>query len=191
MHEGACDLDAAHLPSGESADLFVESIAEVGLGERRLGPLARLGATDAMQRRVIDEVLFDGDVEVERTRLEDDAEFCKRAARRQRHVGAVDLDAALAGGVEARHQRKERRFAGPVEADQHSERGRRDFKGHVVEGFSRAIPMTDIRNFQRRSWGLGAARFCCLMFHCGVHRPSLFPSPGLSEFPVELNMRVP
>ena len=55
---------------------------------------ARLAAADAMQRGVIDEVLLDRNIDIERARLEHDAELAERRAGLARDIPTIDRDAS-------------------------------------------------------------------------------------------------
>src|SRR5262245_57402375 len=74
VQERARDLDAASLSAGQVAHLFAGAVGEADDLQGALGALACLRAADAMQRAVIEEVLLQRQVEVERAALEDDAE---------------------------------------------------------------------------------------------------------------------
>ena len=100
---------------------------------------------------MVGEVLVDAEVEVERARLEDDAEPPQRLARRAADVVAEDADRAVARVVEMADQREQRRLAGAVEAEQDGEGGRRDREGHVVQRPLRAIGMADRGDVERRA----------------------------------------
>ena len=128
----------------------MQPVGEVDARERRARPLARLAAADAMQRGVVDEVLLDGNIRVERARLENDAELAERRARLTRDVMAPDGNPALARAVEASDQREQRRLAGAVQAEQDRERARRDGEADPLERTPRAIAVTDALNNERR-----------------------------------------
>ena len=82
---------------------------------------ARLAAADAVQGRVIEQVLLHRQVEVERARLEHDAEPPQRLARRARDVVALDRDAAVARVEQPGDQREQRRLARAVQPEQRRE----------------------------------------------------------------------
>ena len=80
-----------------------------------------------MQRRVIKQVLHEAQFEIERARLEDDAETAQRLARRLGDIIAHDLDGAGSRRVEPGREREERALARAVEAKQHGEGAALDF----------------------------------------------------------------
>ena len=76
VQQGSRDLHAPHLAARELGDAFVQAVGEIDSrrGRRAVAPSASLAA-DAMQRRVIDEVLLDRNIDIERSRLEHDAKL--------------------------------------------------------------------------------------------------------------------
>ena len=80
------------------------AIAEVEAAQGFACALARLLGADTVQRRVVMQVLGDGEVEIERARLEDNAQEAKRVAGIPVDVKAEDADAPLARGEQPRDQ---------------------------------------------------------------------------------------
>ena len=133
MQQRAGDLDAARLAAGQVAHLLARAVGEPDDLQRPLGAPARLAAADAVQRAVIEQVLPQRQIEIERAALEHDAEPLQR--RRGAAADVVAEDADLAGDVvvEPGDQREQRRLAGAVEAQQHDEAATRNAQRHVVE----------------------------------------------------------
>src|SRR5690606_20293443 len=94
VQQGADDLDAADLPAGKAAHLLLDAVAEVDRMEQFVDPLPRHARSDAVQGGVVEEVLPDGEVEIEGAGLEDDAETPERLARVPVDILAEDADAA-------------------------------------------------------------------------------------------------
>ena len=83
VQQRAGDLDAPHLAARQAARLVVQAVAHLDLREQRVDAPPRLGRADAVQRGMVGEVLVDAEIEVERARLEHDAEP-PAAPRRER-----------------------------------------------------------------------------------------------------------
>ena len=81
MDERAGDLDPAHLAAGKLAHAVMGAVGEADALKQRAPAGARLGAGDAVQRRLIAQVLIDGEIEIERAALKHDADP-RRAPRR-------------------------------------------------------------------------------------------------------------
>ena len=98
---------------------------------------------DAVQGCMIGQVLDHGEIEVERTLLEHDADHAQSLARGMSDIVAENPDMTALNGVEARDQREQCALSSPVEAEQNDERRRRNGEGHVVERLPPAIAMAD------------------------------------------------
>src|SRR5260370_10621917 len=81
VDQGARQLDAAALPARQLTDLVAAAVGEAGplqlVRDTRRGATARQPA----QRRMVEQVLLDAQVEVERRLLEDDADRGERGER--------------------------------------------------------------------------------------------------------------
>src|SRR5688572_1358707 len=99
---------------------------------------------------MVGEVLVDAQIEVERARLEDDAETPERLAGRAADVMAENADRPVPGVVEMADQREQRRLARAVEAEQDGEGRRGDREGDIAQRLLGAIGMADRGNVERR-----------------------------------------
>jgi hypothetical protein len=133
VQERAGDLDAPRLAAGEIAHLLVGPVGKADGGERLGRAPARLAGADAVQGGVIEQVLLQREIAVERLRLEHHAEALQRCPRPAPHVVTEDVDLAGDVVVEAGDQREERRLTRAVEAEQHGEGAARHGERHVVE----------------------------------------------------------
>ena len=97
VQQRARDLDAPHLAAGEVAHLVVRAVGKRDPRQHLVGAGARRARPDAVQRGVIGEVLRDREIEIERARLEHDAELAQRRARLALHVMAEDADRGRRG----------------------------------------------------------------------------------------------
>ncbi len=93
VQQRARDLDPPHLAAREIAHLVAGAIGKPDARQHLGGAHARLAPADAVQGGVIQQVLHHREIEVERARLEHDAEEPQRLARRARDVMAEDADA--------------------------------------------------------------------------------------------------
>src|SRR5690606_28794816 len=98
----------------------------------RRAPLG-FAAAEAVQGRMVEQVLLQREVGIQRLRLEHDAEPLQRRARRAPHVMAENADLARDVVVEACDQREQRGLAGAVEAEQHRERPLRNGERDIVQ----------------------------------------------------------
>ena len=103
-----------------------------------------------MQRGVIEQVLHDREIEIERARLEHHAEQPQRLAGRASDVVTEDGDAAALDSEQPRHQREQGALAGAVEAEQGGEARGRHGEIDVDQGAARAIGMADACDRERR-----------------------------------------
>ena len=94
---------------------------------------ARLAPADAVQRGVIEQIVHDGDVEIERARLEHHAQQAQRLARLARHAMAEHVDRSVLRVVEPRDQREQRGLAGAVQAEQRGEARLRHGQADVLQ----------------------------------------------------------
>ena len=92
-------------------------------------------------RGVVEQVLRDGEIEIERARLKDHAETAQRLRRFARDIEAEHGDRAALCGVEPRDEREQRRLAGAVEPKQHGESPLLHVEADIVECAPLAIGM--------------------------------------------------
>ena len=88
MQQRARDLDPPHLPARQFPHLVARAIGQVDVGQHVLRAPARLAPADAVQRRVVQQVVHHRDIEIERARLEHHAQLAQRLARLARHAMA-------------------------------------------------------------------------------------------------------
>jgi hypothetical protein len=92
---------------------------------------------------VIGQVLDHGEIEVERTLLEHDADHAQSVTRGMSDIAAENPDMTALNGVEARDQREQCTLSSSVEAEQDGERRWRNGERHVVERLPPAVAMAD------------------------------------------------
>ncbi len=124
VQERAGDLDPPRLAARELADAVFQPVGKPHPSDEGAGAGAGLARGHALQRALIQHVLLDAEVGVERAALEHDAEFGERRAALPRHVVPEDADRARPAGVEMGDDGKERALARAVQAEQDGE-GRR------------------------------------------------------------------
>ena len=163
VQQRARDLDPAHLPAREIADLAAGAVGELDAREHSSARCARVAPADAVQRGVIEQVLHHREIEVERARLEHDAHQPQRLARLAADVMAEDADVAGLDAEQPRDQREQRALAGAVQAEQRGEARRRHGEVDIDQGAARAVGMADAADRQRRR-----ARRC----PAGLKRPA-------------------
>ena len=167
MQQRAGDLDAARLAAGKVAHLLARPVGEADELQRPLGALARLATANAVQRAVIEQVLPQRQIEIQRPALKDDAEALQR--RRGAAPDVVTEYADLAGDVvvEAGDQREQRRLAGAVEAQQHDEAATRNLERHIVESEILTEGVADILDDER---GRASVRSDCVSDAMSIRR---------------------
>ena len=119
-------------------------------GQNVIGALSTFAVADAMQRRMIGQVLDDREIEVEGARLEYDTDHAQGFARSRPDIMAKNADMTALDRVEAGHQRKQSALSGPVEAQQNCECRGRDRDADVIESLARAVGMADALDRDRR-----------------------------------------
>src|SRR5712664_1816056 len=149
MQQGARDFQPPHLAAREIAHLAAGAVGKADARQHFTGAQARLAPIDAVQGGVIQQVLRDREIEVERARLEHHAQQPQRFAGLTADVVAEDADASGLDTEQPRDQREQRALAGAVEAKQRREACRRDGEVDVDEGASGAIGMADAVDRQR------------------------------------------
>src|SRR4051812_41632945 len=93
----------------------------------------RLDRADPVQRRVVAQVLHDREIEIERPRLEYDAELAQRSAGLAFHIMAEYADATRENRIEPRDQGEERAFPRTIEAEQSHKRSGLNGERHIIE----------------------------------------------------------
>ena len=126
MQQRAGDFQPPHLAAGEVAHLAAGAVGKPDARQHLVAAQARVAPGDAVQGGVIQQVLRHREIEIERARLEHDAEQPQRFARRTADVVAENADASGLDAEQPRHQREQRALAGAVEAEQRRETRRRD-----------------------------------------------------------------
>src|SRR5262245_53998545 len=104
---------------------------------------------------MIDEVLLDRQVEIERARLEHDADQPQRRPGRAGNVVSEDADGAALDGIQARDQGEQRALSRAVEAEQDREARRRNRERDVLERLTRPIGVAQA--FDGQGWRLDIA----------------------------------
>src|SRR5438105_2785643 len=115
MQQGPRDLEPAHLPAGEIAHLAAGALGKADALEQFGGSRASLAPADPVQRCVIEQVLRQRQIEIERARLEYDAEQPQRLARRAADIVPENADTAGLDAEQPRHKREQRALARAIE----------------------------------------------------------------------------
>src|SRR4051812_28630075 len=143
MQQGARDLDAAHLAAGQVADLVVRPVRKRDPRQHLVGAAAGIARTDAVQCRVVGEVLQHRQVEIERTRLEYDAKQPQRLTGLTHHIMTEQTDASGLDREQAGHQRKQRALSGPVQPKERDKPPGTDRHRYVIQGLARPVAVAD------------------------------------------------
>jgi hypothetical protein len=98
---------------------------------------------------VIEQVLHDREIEVERAGLEHHAQQTQRLAGRRTDVVAKNADASGLNSEQPRNQREQRALAGAIEAKQRREACRHDREADVDQSAPWSIGMADAVDRQR------------------------------------------
>src|SRR6187431_2512313 len=112
VQQRACDFETSHLTPGQVAHLVFGPLGQRNAGQKVIGTLPAFMVADAVQRRMIGQVLNDGEIEVEGARLEYDADHAQGFARRGPDVIAKNADMTALNRVETGHQGEQRALAG-------------------------------------------------------------------------------
>src|SRR6478735_5437011 len=121
MQQRADNLDASHLAAGKSAHLLLEPVAHIDGAKQLVDTLARNSRSNAVEGGVVEEILPDAEVQIERAGLKDDAKASQRRSGVSIYILAEDAYAAGAGRKQMADERKQRRLAGAVKTEQHGE----------------------------------------------------------------------
>ncbi len=132
------------------ADPVVEPVGKADASDQFVRAGARLAPADSVQGALVEHVLLDREVGIERAALEHDAELGERRAAVARNVMAEDADRARPAGVEMGDDREQRALACAVEAEQHGEGRGLDREAYVIERLARAIGVRDAFDRKRR-----------------------------------------
>src|SRR4051812_11100485 len=165
MQQRAGNLDLPHLPAREVAYLVMRALRQRDTLQQLIGAGACLPLADAVQGGVIDQILNDGEIEIEGARLKHHADRTQGLARRAHDVMTENPDVAALNGIETRNQRKKRALSGAVESQQNGESGWRDRESHVDQRRTRPITMAHTldRKRGRQLWVLdrhAERRYC-------------------------------
>src|SRR5229473_2581202 len=121
MQQRAGDFQPSHLAAREVAHLAAGAVGKVDAREHFTGAQACLARVDAVQGGMIQQVLHDREIEVERARLEHHAQQPQGFAGRKANVVAEDADAPGLDAEQPRDQREQCAFTRTVEAEQRRE----------------------------------------------------------------------
>ena len=105
---------------------------------------------NAVERRMIGQVLDHAQIEIEGAGLEHHAQPAQRLAGVALQLVAENADRTLADGIEAGDQREQGGFAGAIEAEQHREAAARHGEGDIVKGKPRPVGVADTLDIQGR-----------------------------------------
>ena len=150
VQQCACDLDPAHLSARQPAHRLPGAVGQVDLLQRGKCALPRLAAADAVQRGVIEQVLHDRQVEIERARLEHHAQQAQCPARLARHTMTEHVDRSVSRVVEPRDQGEQRGLAGAVQTEQRGEARLRHGQADVLQRLARSVGVADVADVERR-----------------------------------------
>jgi hypothetical protein len=158
MQQRPRNLDPALLAATELPCLVAAASREVDTLE--LGGDARGGKTarHAVQRRVIEEVLADGEVEVQGRLLKDDADAREGGGGIAVDRGPEHLDRAATMRIEPRDEGEQGALAGAVEAEKHGEIAAIEGEADRLQRRSSAIRMAEIGYCQSRRRSRPAGR---------------------------------
>src|SRR5262245_19523369 len=73
MQQSSGDLDPSHLAAAQTADLVLEAFEKSRAAELGLDAVLGVAPAHAVERRMVAEIVADGEIEIERTLLEDGA----------------------------------------------------------------------------------------------------------------------
>ena len=81
VQQRARDFETSHLTTREVAHLVFGPLGQRNAGQKVIGTLSAFVVADAVQRRMIGQVLYDGEIQVEGARLEYDTDQAQGFAR--------------------------------------------------------------------------------------------------------------
>jgi hypothetical protein len=155
VNQGAGDLDPPGLAAGELAHLVVHPVDEPDALQQRVHAPLRLPARDAVEARVVEEVLANGEIRVEGPALEHGAEERQRPGGLTAQVVPEDPHRAGPVVVEPRDHGEERGLARPVGTQKRHDGALRHLQRHVEERVAGAEAVADSLDRQRRDGARG------------------------------------
>ena len=150
VQQRAGQFHTAFLAAGECADAFGAAAQQIDAGEFFFDPYSGFGARHAVEGRVVIEILFDREIEIERGLLEHDAQCGQGRERGAFDIVAEHCDLAVACAVEPRDEGEQRGFAGPVQAEQDGEIAGLHGKVHILQHAALAERVGEVFDRQRR-----------------------------------------
>ena len=112
------NLHAALHATGEGFDVILAAVTERDAAKHVVDAGAEMLAAEAVEMAGVAEVFFDGELDVQRARLEDDAGLLADLRRLGGDVEAADGGEAAGGDHQGGEDAEERGFAGAVGAEQ-------------------------------------------------------------------------
>src|SRR4029077_3785418 len=149
VQKGASNLKAPHLPAREVANLAVVTLGESDARQQFLRAQSRLAPGDAVKRCMIEQVLRDREIEIERPRLKHHAHAPKRCARLLLYIVTENPDASSLQRERAGDDRKQRTLARPVEAEQRRKFSSRYREDNIVKRLERTVAVAHALDHQR------------------------------------------
>src|ERR1700727_3323091 len=141
MQQGARDLEPAHLSAREIAYLAAGAVGQSDARQHLVTPRSGLAPADPVQSSVVEQVLHDREIEIERAGLKHHAHEPQGFARRLADVMAEYPDAARLDSEQPGHQREQSAFPGAVEDEQGGKARGRYGEIDIDQGAPRAIGM--------------------------------------------------
>src|SRR5439155_8197846 len=136
----AGNLDPAALPAAEPTDLVVPLIGKADPVDFHAHPKLCFAMRETMQGGMVEEVLLEGEVEVEGRLLKDDADLPQALRRMFANVHAEDADDAFTLEIEPGRKGEQGRLSGAVETEQHGEIAGSNRKRNLVQHPARPEP---------------------------------------------------
>ena len=117
MQGGTRNLDASTVTTVQASDLVLASRTEIHSVERAVDSGSGLTTFESMKITKVQEILLDGQVQIERLRLKNDAEWgeCIAAVAES---SSIDVNMADVRGKQAGYQRKQGGLASSIGAEQ-------------------------------------------------------------------------
>ena len=150
MQQRARDLDPAHLSARQPAHRLPGAVRQIDLLQCGKRTLPCLATADAVQCSVIQQVLHDRQVEIERARLEHHAQQTQCPARLARHTMTEHVDRSVSRVVEPRDQGEQRGLSGAVQTEQRGEARLRHGQADVLQRLARSVGVADVADIKRR-----------------------------------------
>ncbi len=150
VQQCAGDFHPPHLAAGQLPHRVPGTIRQVDLLQRGACALPCVAATDPVQGGVIQQVVDDRQIEVERARLEHHAQAAQRFARLARDAMTQHVDRSLLRVVKPCDEREQRGLAGAIQAQQRSEARLRHGEADILQRLVRTVGMAHAAHFKRR-----------------------------------------